>query len=89
MEFDLQTDLKGLEKILNLKTNQFSVYQFEKSIPSTLVIKNLPIENKESILKLNGLKHIFICEFERLSISSIDDNFLDKIEQEVKSKQFK
>ena len=28
MEFDLQTDLKGLEKILNLKTNQFSVYQF-------------------------------------------------------------
>ncbi|ESU25053.1 hypothetical protein FEDK69T_02430 [Flavobacterium enshiense DK69] len=80
MEFDIQTDLDGLKIIIELNTNQLRIYQFDRPVPSTLSLELLPEKLRESILKQNGLKHIFFCDFEFLSISSFDEDYIDRIE---------
>jgi hypothetical protein len=80
MEFDIQTDLNGLKRIIDLNSTQLRIYQFEKPIPDTLVLEYLPENNRDKILRQNGLKHFFFCDFEFLTIGSVDDQFLIDIE---------
>nr|WP_299383102.1 hypothetical protein [Allomuricauda sp.] len=84
MEMDVQTDLNGLKKILELNTNQLRIYQFEKSISDTLEIDRLPKKKQNLILKQNGLKHFFFLDFEFITIGSFDSEFLTRIEQNPK-----
>jgi len=79
MEFDLQTDLPGLKKLIDLNTQHLSVYQFEKPISDTLVLERLPENSKEQILRQNGLNHIFWIDFEFLTIRSFDKDFINSI----------
>jgi len=79
MKMDVKTDLNGLKEILELNTNQLSIYQFEKPISNTLQIERLPEHNRDKILKQNGLKHIFFINFEFITIKSFDSEFLAKI----------
>lgn len=79
MIFDIQTDLEGLKKIVELNTIYLSIYQFDKSVPETLVPRFLPDKNKERILKQNGLKHHYWFNFEFLTITSFEEEFLTEI----------
>ena len=80
MEMDVQTDLNGLKKILELNTNQLRIYQFEKPVSDTLEIKRLPEKYRNQILKQNGLKHFFFVDFEFITIGSFDSEFIAEIE---------
>lgn len=80
MEMDVQTDLNGLKKILELNTNQLRIYQFEKPISGTLEIERLPKKNRNQILKQNGLKHFFFVDFEFITIGSFESEFISEIE---------
>ncbi len=80
MEMDVQTDLNGLKKILDLNTRQLRIYQFDKPIPDTLEIGSLPEKNRNQILKQNGLKHFFFVNFEFITIGSFDSEFIANIE---------
>ena len=80
MEMDVQTDLKGLKKILELNTRQLRIYQFDKPISDTLEIDRLPEKNRNLILKQNGLKHFFFVNFEFITIGSFESDFLSGIE---------
>lgn len=80
MEMDVQTDLNGLKKILELNTNQLRIYQFEKPVSDTLEIERLPEKNRNLILKQNGLKHFFFVDFEFITIGSFDSEFITRIE---------
>lgn len=80
MEFDISTDLGGLEKILTLNTYQLRIYQFDKPIPHTLSLEHLPENNRGKILQQNGLKQTYFCDFEFLTISSVNDKFIEGIE---------
>jgi hypothetical protein len=84
MELDVQTDLKGLKKILELNTNQLRIYQFEKPISDTLEIERLPEKNRNLILKQNGLKHLFFVNFEFITIGSFESEFIKEIERNPK-----
>lgn len=84
MIFDLKTDLKGIEEILKLNINQLRIYQFEKSIPDTLIIENLPEKSREQILKNNGLKHFFWIDYEFVTICSFSEEFIIAIESNPK-----
>lgn len=84
MEMDIQTDLKGLKKILELNTNQLRIYQFEKPISDTLEIERLPEKNRNLILKQNGLKHLFFVNFEFITIGSFESEFIKEIERNPK-----
>ena len=86
MEMDIQTDLNGLKKILELGTRQLSIYQFEKPIPGTLEIERLPENNRNQILKKNGLKHFFWVNYEFLTIASFEVEFINKIKLNLKFK---
>ncbi|MDJ0578412.1 hypothetical protein [Crocosphaera sp.] len=80
MIFDIQTDLEGFKKIFQLNTPHYlSIYQFDKPIPDTLVPRFLPDNNKERILKQNGLKHHYLFNFEFLTITSFEEEFLTEI----------
>jgi len=81
MEFDIRTDLNGLKDIIEMNTNQLRIYQFEKPLPDTLVLEYLPEINREKILLQNGLKHFFFCDFEFLTIESVDLKFINQIEK--------
>ena len=81
MEFDIRTDLNGLKEILEINTNQLRIYQFEKPLPETLVLEFLPESNRQNILLQNGLKHFFFCDFEFLTIESVDSEFINEIEK--------
>ena len=81
MEFDIRTDLKGLKEIIEMNTNQLRIYQFEKPLADTLVLEHLPESNRENILLKNGLKHSFFCDFEFLTIESVDSKFINGIEK--------
>ncbi|QHL87552.1 hypothetical protein GU926_08915 [Nibribacter ruber] len=81
MEFDLQTDLNGLKQILEMNTNQLRIYQFDKPVPDTLRLEHLPEDSKFKILKQNGLRHFFWVDFEFMTVSSFDDEFLKAIER--------
>jgi hypothetical protein len=80
MEMDVQTDLNGLKKIIELNTRQLRIYQFEKPISDTLEIERLPENNRNQILKQNGLKHFFFINFEFITISSFESEFINRIE---------
>ncbi|WP_397364001.1 hypothetical protein [Olleya sp. R77988] len=80
MEMDVQTDLDGLKKILNLNSNQLDIYQFEKPISDTFEIERLPKNNREAILKNNKMKHFFFVDFEYITIGSFDSEFIVQIE---------
>lgn len=82
MQFDLLTDLKGIGKILELNTSQLSIYQFDRKLPDTLLLENLPAESRYKILQNNGLKHFFGIEFEFLIVESFDLEFIRSIEQD-------
>ena len=84
MEMDVQTDLSGLKKILELHTNQLRIYQFEKQISDTLEIERLPENNRNLILKQNGLKHYFFIDFELITIGSFDSEFINEIKSNPK-----
>lgn len=80
MEMDVQTDLTGLKKILELNTRQLRIYQFGKPISGTLEIEKLPEKNRNLILKQNGLKHYFFLNFELITIGSFESEFINGIE---------
>ena len=84
MEMDVQTDLNGLKRILELNTNQLRIYQFERPISDTLEIERLPEKNRNLILKQNGLKHFFFVDFEFITIGSFESEFINGIEQNPK-----
>ena len=84
MNCDLQTDLNGLKQIFDLNTRQLRVYQFEKPVPGTLVLEHLPEKSREQILRQNGMKHFFWIDFEFISISSFDLEYLKSIEENPK-----
>jgi len=84
MAMDIQTDLVGLKKVLDLNTQQLRIYQFDKPVSDTLVIDNLPEGNKNQILKENGLRHLFFLDFEVLTIGSFDTTFLNEIKTNPK-----
>ena len=84
MEMDIQTDLNGLKKVLELNTNQLRIYQFEKQISDTLEIDRLQENKRIEILKKNGLKHFFFIDFEFITIGSFDFEFLKEIESNSK-----
>jgi hypothetical protein len=81
MEFDIQTDLIGLKKILELETVYLDIYQFSKPVPDTLVIEQLPKNSSESILLNNGLQHIFSIEFEVLTLESFNPEFIKAVRE--------
>ena len=80
MEMDVQTDLNGLKKILELNTRQLRIYQFDKPVPDTLYFERLPESNRNQILKQNGLKHFFFVNFEFITVGSFDSEFINNIE---------
>ncbi|RZL36467.1 MAG: hypothetical protein EOO96_06930 [Pedobacter sp.] len=80
MEFDITTDLNGLNKLIELNTHQLRIYQFDKPIPDTLSLEHLPENNRDKILAQNGLKHIFFCNFEFLTVASLNEDFIKNIE---------
>ena len=82
MHFDLKTDFLGLKELIKLNSRQLRIYQFEKEIPETLVIEHLPENAKTSILQNNGLKHIYWINFEFLTISSFDPDFISSVSPE-------
>ncbi|WP_425077838.1 hypothetical protein [Psychroserpens sp. S379A] len=79
MEMDIQTDLNGLKKILELNTKQLRIYQFNKPISDTLEIDRLPKNNRKQILMQNGLKHYFFVNFEFITIGSFESEFISGI----------
>lgn len=86
MTMDVQTDLMGLRKLIELNTKQLRVYQFVRPIPGTLEIERLPRISRNQILKQNGLKHMFFINFEFITISSFEMEFINKIESYPKYK---
>lgn len=80
MKMDVQTDLNGLKKIIGLNNQSLRVYQFDKPIPDTLEIQSLPEKSRNLILKENGLKHFFFINFEFLTVSSFESEFISGIE---------
>lgn len=84
MTLDIQTDLTGLKKILELNSNHLRIYQFEKPLPDTLVLEYLPEKSRNLILKQNGLKHFFFIDFEFLTVGSFDNEFIKAIETSPK-----
>jgi hypothetical protein len=81
MELDIQTDWQGLKQILALNARFQSIYQFDKPVPNTLVFDYLPEDQRNVILKQNGLKHYFIIEYEFITIGSFDIAFIESIEK--------
>lgn len=80
MEFDVQTDLSELKKILEINPYQLRIYQFDKPISNTLEIERLPEKSINQILKQNGLKHYFFIDFEFITIGSFETDFIKSIE---------
>ncbi|MGD1842852.1 MAG: hypothetical protein ACFB0B_18425 [Thermonemataceae bacterium] len=80
LAFDLQTDLEGIKKIIALPIHQLRIYQFDRKVPDTLMIENLPEASREEVLKENGLKHFFWINFEFITIASFYSDFLETIE---------
>ncbi len=85
MQFDLQTDLSTLQQILQMNHYYLSIYQFNKPIPGTLVIENLPEENNNSILQQNGLEHIIWIEYEWVRVSSFNSAYLSRLKAHFSS----
>lgn len=87
ISFDIKTDLAGLEKILDLNLACLSIYQFDRAVADTLTIEDLPENNRENILKQNGLKHIYNIEHEMLIIESFYPDFIQRIKGNNKFKR--
>ena len=81
MQFDLSTNLAGLKNILKLNSLFLNIYQFNRPIPNTLQINELPEQARESILKQNGLEYIILNQLEDTIIESVSLEFINKIRQ--------
>ena len=79
MQFDLQTDIEGTTRILELPVYQLRIYQFVRKVPDTLILDYLPEASREKILQSNGLKHFFWTDFEFLTIKSFEPEFIQAI----------
>jgi len=79
MEFDINTNLEGLKTLLALNTYNMAIYQFEKAVPDTLNIDG-PEPGRLKILRQNGLHHIFFVNYEFVTISSFDEDFINALE---------
>lgn len=79
MEMDVQTDLIGLKKIIELNTHHLHIYQFANNIPDSLDFDRLSTINRNSILKNNGLKHWLLINYEFITIGSFDPDFITAI----------
>lgn len=79
MQFDIQTDLDGLKQILNFENNFLDIYQFSKAVPDSLVIDSLPENNRDNILRQNGLEYIIGIEHEFVCIQSIHPQFIQNL----------
>jgi hypothetical protein len=79
MEMDIQTDLIGLKNLLEINSHQLRIYQFDKNIPDSLIIENIPEKSRFDILKQNGLRHTFFLDFEFLTIRSFDFEYINAI----------
>ncbi len=86
MEMDIQTDLSGIKKIIEIYTHNLSIYQFDKPIADTLQIERLPEYNRNKILKQNGLRHYFLINFEFITIGSFDAQFIAAIKSDYRFK---
>lgn len=81
MSLDLQVDLVTLKKIIELNTQSLSVYQFDRPIPSTLLVTELMESSRENILRQNGLQHFFSINYEFLTVKSFNKNFIKNIQE--------
>ena len=81
MCFDLQIDIYALKKILSIDRLYLNIYQFNRPIPNTLLIDHLPENNREKILRQNGLEHIIWIELEDTIVMSYNADFLKKIRE--------
>lgn len=79
MQFDLRINVSELKQILEFETNFINIYQFNKPIANTLVIADLPNNNRETILMENGLQHIIEVQFESITVSSFHASFIKTI----------
>nr|WP_322622913.1 hypothetical protein [uncultured Flavobacterium sp.] len=81
---DIKTDLEGLKQLISLNTHQLLIYQFNKSLPDALSINRLPEENRLQILKQNGLQHSFFVNYEFVTVSSFDNDFISILKKQIK-----
>ena len=79
MQFDIQTNISGLNQILAIESNFLDIYQFTRPIADTLRIGDLPENNAENILQQNGLQHIISVEFELITVKSFNVDFIKSI----------
>lgn len=84
MQFDIQTNVSGLQQILEIESNFLDIYQFTKPISDTLIIDALPKDNAINILKQNGLQHIIKVEFEFIMVKSFNSPFIQSIRENHK-----
>ena len=82
---DLLTDKKTIEKLLKTgKFNQLAVWQFNKRVPSTLKVNELPAETADNILIQNGLVNRIWINYEFVELSSVDEEYLERIRERYK-----
>lgn len=74
MEFDIQTNLKGLKKIIDFNTTSLVIYQFDKPISDTFFPKDKDDEDFEKILAYNGLKFKYVINYEFITITKYYDS---------------
>jgi hypothetical protein len=80
MRFDMQTNLEGLTQLFDMNIRNINVYQFDKKIAGDLILENLPEKAKDKILQQNGLQHKYVLNYEFLTVSSFDKEFIDAID---------
>lgn len=82
---DIVTDKSNVEQIFeSRKFNQISLLQFNKRMPHTLKIEEIPVDKVESILIQNGLVNKIWINYEFVELSSIDETYLETIETRFK-----
>lgn len=84
---DLMTNKNTIEKIFKRgQFNQLTLLQFNKRVPQTLKIDELPSGTVDSILIQNGLVNRIWINFEFVELSSTDNNYLETIKEKYKIK---
>ena len=80
LSFDLKTNLIDLKKLIEIY-GFMDIYQFNKPISDNLLIKIIPDESKEKILRQNGLEHIIEIDKEDTIVRSFDKGYIDGLRQ--------
>lgn len=84
---DIMTDKRTIEKIFKRgQFNQLALFQFERKVPSTLKLDELPTETVDDILIKNGLINRIWINFEFVELSSVDNKYLGTIKDRYKDK---